>query len=432
MTPRYTTAEEAVRLIKSYDHVYVQGSTSIPEVLIDALTARADELRGVEMYSAFAVGKRDAPYAEPELHDSFFPKTIFIANCIRKAVNRGDAQIIPVLLGQAPSLFREGYLTLDAALLNVSPPDKDGFCSYGISADMAVSAVECSKIRIAQINKQMPFSYGDALIHISELDACVEVDDPLVEVPSSIPTDEELSIGRHIANLIPDGATLQIGVGGIPNAVLGALAGHRDLGLHTEALTDGVLPLIQKGVINNSKKRILPRKTVASLILGSKELYDFLNYNEDFIIKDVAWTNDPYIIRQNPKVMAINSAIEVDLTGQICADSIGTRMFSGVGGQHDFMYGGSLSDGGKTFIAMTSTSAKGHSKIKPVLTEGAGVVTTRSQAQYIVTEYGAAQLKGKDLAQRARALIDIAHPSVRDKLEEAACKRFGYRFIHTR
>lgn len=432
MTPRYTTTEEAVKLIKSYDHVYVQGSTSIPEVLIDALTARADELRGVEMYSAFAIGKRDAPYAEPELRDSFFPKTIFIANCIRKAVNRGDAQIIPALLGQAPSLFREGYISLDVALLNVSPPNKDGFCSYGISADMAVSAVECSKIRIAQINKQMPFSYGDALIHISELDACVEVDDPLVEVPSGIPTNEELSIGRHIASLIPDGATLQIGVGGIPNAVLGALAGHRDLGLHTEALTDGVLPLIQKGVINNSKKRILPRKTVASLILGSKGLYDFLNYNEDFIIKDVAWTNDPYIIRQNPKVMAINSAIEVDLTGQICADSIGQRMFSGVGGQHDFMYGGSLSDGGKTFIAMTSTSAKGHSKIKPMLTEGAGVVTTRSQAQYIVTEYGAAQLKGKDLAQRARALINIAHPSVRDELEKAACKRFGYRFILTR
>ena len=432
MTPRYTTAEEAVKLIKSYDHVYVQGSTSIPEVLIDALTARADELRGVEMYSAFAVGKRDAPYAEPELRDSFFPKTIFIANCIRKAVNRGDAQIIPVLLGQAPALFREGYLTLDVALLNVSPPNKDGFCSYGISADMAVSAVECSRIRIAQVNRQMPFSYGDALIHISELDACVEVDDPLVEVPSSIPTEEELSIGRHIANLIPDGATLQIGVGGIPNAVLGALVGHRDLGLHTEALTDGVLPLIQKGIINNSKKRILPGKTVASLILGSKGLYDYLDYNEDFIIKDVAWTNDPYIIRQNPKVMAINSAIEVDLTGQICADSIGPRMFSGVGGQHDFMYGGSLSEGGKTFIAMTSTSAKGHSKIKPMLTEGAGVVTTRSQAQYVVTEYGAAQLKGKDLAQRARALIDIAHPSVRDELEEAACKRFGYRFIHNR
>lgn len=432
MTPRYTTAEEAVKLIKSYDHVYVQGSTSIPEVLIDALTARADELRGVEMYSAFAVGRRDAPYAEPELRDSFFPKTIFIANCIRKAVNRGDAQIIPVLLGQAPALFREGYLTLDVALLNVSPPNKDGFCSYGISADMAVSAVECSRIRIAQVNKQMPFSYGDALIHISELDACVEVDDPLVEVPSSIPTEEELSIGRHIANLIPDGATLQIGVGGIPNAVLGALVGHRDLGLHTEALTDGVLPLIQKGIINNSKKRILPGKTVASLILGSKGLYDYLDYNEDFIIKDVAWTNDPYIIRQNPKVMAINSAIEVDLTGQICADSIGPRMFSGVGGQHDFMYGGSLSEGGKTFIAMTSTSAKGHSKIKPMLTEGAGVVTTRSQAQYVVTEYGAAQLKGKDLAQRARALIDIAHPSVRDELEEAACKRFGYRFIHNR
>jgi len=432
MTPRYTTAEEAVKLINSFDHVYIQGSTSIPEVLIDALTARASELQGVELYSAFAIGRRDAPYAEPSMRDSFIPKSIFIANCIRKAVNRGDAQIIPVLLGQAPSLFREGYITLDASLLNVSPPNSEGFCSYGISADMAVSAVECSKIKIAQINKQMPFSYGDALIHISQLDACVEVDEPLVEVPSSIPTPEETSIGRHIAELIPDGATLQIGVGGIPNAVLDALKGHRNLGLHTEALTDGVLPLIKSGVINNTRKRIMPGKTVASLILGSRDLYDYLDYNEDFIIKDVAWTNDPYIIRQNPKVMAINSAIEVDLTGQICADSIGPRMFSGVGGQHDFMYGGSLSEGGRTFIAMTSTSSKGHSKIKPMLTEGAGVVTTRSQAQYIVTEYGAAQLKGKDLAQRARALIDIAHPSVREELEEAACKRFGYRFVHTR
>ena len=278
----------------------------------------------------------------------------------------------------------------------------------------------------------MPFSYGDALIHISQLDACVEVDEPLVEVPSSIPNEVERNIGRHIAELIPDGATLQIGVGGIPNAVLDALRGHKNLGLHTEALTDGVLPLIRDGIINNVEKKVMPGKNVASLILGSKALYDFLDYNPDFIIKDVAWTNDPFIIRQNPKVMAINSAIEVDLTGQICADSIGTRMFSGVGGQHDFMYGGSLSEGGKTFIAMTSTSSKGQSKIKPVLTEGAGVVTTRSQAQYIVTEYGAAQLKGKDLAQRARALIDIAHPSVRDSLEEAACKRFGYRFIHTR
>lgn len=432
MAPKYMTAEEAAGLIKSYDHVYIQGSTSIPEVLIDAITARASELRGVEMYSAFAIGRRDAPYAEPELRDSFIPKSIFIANCIRKAVNRGDAQIIPVLLGQAPSLFRDGYITLDVSLLNVSPPNEEGYCSFGISADMAVSAVECSKIKIAQINRQMPFSYGDALIHISQLDACVEVDEPLVEVPSSIPNEVERNIGRHIAELIPDGATLQIGVGGIPNAVLDALRGHKNLGLHTEALTDGVLPLIRDGIINNVEKKVMPGKNVASLILGSKALYDFLDYNPDFIIKDVAWTNDPFIIRQNPKVMAINSAIEVDLTGQICADSIGTRMFSGVGGQHDFMYGGSLSEGGKTFIAMTSTSSKGQSKIKPVLTEGAGVVTTRSQAQYIVTEYGAAQLKGKDLAQRARALIDIAHPSVRDSLEEAACKRFGYRFIHTR
>lgn len=429
MKTNYMTAADAVKLIKSHDRVYIQGSTSIPEVLLDALTLRGNELEGVEMYSAFAVGRRDAPYAVPELRDAFITRSLFIANSIRKAVDRGEAQLIPAFLGEVPALFREGYLPLDVALINVSPPNEEGYCSYGISADLAVSAVECARTVIAQINKQMPFSYGDAVIHLSELAACVEVDDPLVEVPSVTPNEQERKIGKYIAELIPDGATLQIGVGGIPNAVLDALHDHTDLGLHTEAMTDGVLPLIRSGVINNSQKAIMPHKTVASLVLGSRNLYDYIDKNPDIIIKDVAWTNDPFIIRQNPKVMAINSAIEVDLTGQICADSIGTRMFSGVGGQHDFMYGGALSEGGKTFIAMTATSGKGHSKIKPVLTEGAGVVTTRSQAQYIVTEYGAAFLKGKDLAQRARALIDIADPSVREDLEKAACLRFGYRFL---
>lgn len=431
MNINYTSAAEAVKLIKSHDRVYVQGSTSIPEVLVDAMTARGNELEGVEVYSAFAIGRRDAPYAIPELRDVFIPRSLFIANCIRKAVDRGDAQLIPAFLGEVPALFREGYLPLDVALINVSLPNEEGYCSYGISADLAVSAVECSKTVIAQVNKQMPFSYGDALIHVSELAACVEVDEPLVEVPSAIPNEQEQKIGKYIAELIPDGATLQIGVGGIPNAVLDALRNHKDLGLHTEAMTDGVLPLIRSGVINNSKKKIMPHKSVASLVLGSRALYDYMDKNPDIVIKDVAWTNDPFIIRQNPKVMAINSAIEVDLTGQICADSIGTRLFSGVGGQHDFMYGGALSEGGKTFIAMTATSGKGHSKIKSVLTEGAGVVTTRSQAQYIVTEYGAAFLKGKDLAQRARALINIAAPEFREELEKAACKRFGYRFLRT-
>lgn len=432
MNANYMTAADAVKLIKSHDRVYIQGSTSIPEVLLDALTARGHELEGVEMYSAFAVGRRDAPYAVTELRDAFIPRSLFIANSVRKAVDRGEAQLIPAFLGEVPALFREGYLPLDVALINVSPPNEEGYCSYGISADLAVSAVECAGTVIAQVNKQMPFSYGDAVIPISKLAACVEVDDPLVEVPSVTPNEQEKKIGQYIAELIPDGATLQIGVGGIPNAVLDALHDHKDLGLHTEAMTDGVLPLIRSGVINNSKKVIMPHKTVASLVLGSRALYDYIDYNPDIIIKDVAWTNDPFRIRQNPKMMAINSAIEVDLTGQICADSIGTRLFSSVGGQHDFMYGGALSEGGKTFIAMTATSGKGHSKIKPVLTEGAGVVTTRFQTQYVVTEYGAAFLKGKDMAQRARALIDIAHPSVREDLERAACERFGYRFLHMR
>lgn len=425
----FVSADEAVKVVKSYDKIYLQGSTSIPEVLVDALTRRAHELKGVEVYSGFAVGAKEASYCKSEYKDSLFPISLFIANSVRGAINRGEGQCIPGFLGEIPSLFRDGLIPLDVTFLNVSMPNEEGYCSYGVSADLAVSAVECSKIIIAQVNKQMPFSYGDALIHVSKLAACVEVDEPLVALPISVPNEKEKLIGGYIAEQIPDGATLQIGVGGIPNAVLSALTNHKDLGLHTEAMTDGVVPLIQSGVINNSKKVIMPYKSVASLALGSERLYKYMDYNKDIIIKDVAWTNDPFRIKQNPKVMAINSALEIDLTGQICADSIGTRMFSGVGGQHDFMYGGSLSEGGKTFIAMTAMSGKGHSKIKPVLSPGAGVVTTRAQAQYIVTEYGIAYLRGKDLAQRAKALIAIADPSVREELEKAACERFGYSFL---
>ena len=426
---KLVSAAEAVKLIKSGDSVFIQGSTSIPEVLVQAMTDRAPELRDVKVYSAFAIGRFDAPYAKAELRDSFEPLSFFVANNLRNAIKEGVAQTIPAFLGEIPFLFRSGQVPLDVTLLNVSEPDEDGYCSYGISADLAFSAAECSKTIIAQVNKYMPRTFGDPVIHISKIDAMVRGDEPLVELPIAVPNEVERAIGNYIAAEIPDGATLQIGVGGIPNAVLDALHDHKHLGLHTEALTDGVVPLINSGVIDNSQKVIEPGKTVCCLALGSRRLYDYMDYNKELLVKDVAWTNDPFRIRQNPKMMAINSALEIDLTGQVCADSIGTRIFSGVGGQHDFMYGGALSEGGKTFIAMSSITPTGVSKIKPVLTEGAGVVTTRFQTQYVVTEQGIAFLKGKNLAERARALIDIAHPSVREDLERAACERFGYSFL---
>ena len=426
---KYMTAAQAVQLIESGDSVYIQGSTSVPEVLSQALADRGDELRDVTIYAAFAVGRCEAPYCRPEYKDSFNVKSLFVANNVRKWLAQGYGSTIPAFLGEIPGLFRDGTLPLDAVFLNVSPPNDEGYCSFGISADLAVSAVECARKVIVQVNKAMPFSYGDALIHVSRIDAAVEVDDPLVEVPTATPSEIDTAIGRHIAEMIPDGATLQIGVGGIPNAVLAALKDHKHLGLHTEALTDGVLPLLESGVIDNSQKTVMPGISVASLALGSKRLYDYMDYRKDLVLKDVAWTNAPFRIAQNPKVMAINSAVEVDLTGQVCADSVGTRIISGVGGQHDFMYGGSLSEGGKTFIAIPSMTEKGVSKIKPVLTEGAGVVTTRHMIQNIVTEYGVAQLRGKSLVERARALIAIAHPSVREELDRAAAERFGHAYL---
>lgn len=426
---KLVSAAEAVKLIKSGDSVFIQGSTSIPEVLVQAMTDRADELRDVKVYTAFAIGRFDAPYAKRELRDSFEPLSFFVANNLRNAINEGVAQTIPAFLGEIPFLFRSGQVPLDVTLLNVSEPDEDGYCSYGVSADLAFSAAECSKTIIAQVNKYMPRTFGDPVIHVSKIDAMVRGDEPLVEVPTVIPNDVERRIGNFIAQEIPDGATLQIGVGGIPNAVLDALQGHKHLGLHTEAMTDGVVPLIQKGIIDNSLKKIYPGQSVACLCLGSQRLYDYLDGNRDVVIRDVAWTNDPQNIRQNPKVMAVNSAIEVDLTGQICADSIGERIFSGVGGQHDFMYGGALSEGGKCFIALPSITSKGISKIVPTLTKGAGVVTTRFQAQYIATEHGIVYLRNKSLAERAKLLISIADPSVREDLERAAVERFGIGFL---
>ena len=422
------SADDAAKLIKSGDHVFIQGSTSVPETLVDAMTRRGDELRGVVLYSGFSVSNREAPYCKPEYKDSFLVDTCFVSSNVRRWIADGYGATTPRFLGEVPALFRDGTWRVDVCLLNCSMPDKDGYVSFGVSADLAFSASECARVVIAQLNPHMPFSYGDPVIHVSRLDAAVLVDDPLVEVPTPEPGPVETAIGEAIAALIPDGATLQIGVGGIPNAVIRALSGHRHLGLHTEAMTDGVLPLIESGVIDNSLKRVMPGKSVACLALGSRGLYDLMDYNKDMVFKDVAWTNDPFVIAQNPKVMAINSCLEIDLTGQICAESIGTRIFSGIGGQHDFVYGASRSEGGCSFLAMTSTTTKGMGKIKPVLTQGAGVATTRFQGNYVVTEHGAVDLRGRNLPERARLLISIANPDDREALDRAAFERFGYSY----
>ena len=429
MEYQYVSPAEAVRYVKSGDTIVVQGSTSIPMVLLRALTERASELRDVKLISGFGVHPEDAPYAKKEYIDSFRALSIFVPNNLRRAMKEGVADTIPCFLGEVPSLFRSGQVPVDVTFLNVSEPDEDGYCSFGVSADIAFSGAECSKTIIAQVNKYMPRTFGDPVIHVSKLTAMCRGDEPLVEVPTPVPSETETKIGNYIAAEIPDGATLQIGVGGIPNAVINALRDHQHLGLHTEAITDGVLPLIEKGIIDNSLKKVLPGKSVGSLILGSKHLYDYIDGNTNFVIRDVAWTNDPQIIRQNPKAMSINSAIEVDLTGQICADSIGETVISGVGGQHDFFYGSALSEGGKCFLALTSKTNKGQSKIVPRLAPGAGVVTTRFQAQYIVTEYGIVYLRNLPLAERAKALISIAAPEFREELERAAVERFGIGYL---
>lgn len=429
---KYVSAAEALKLVKDGDHIYIQGSTSVPEALCQALADRGGELHGVTVYSAFCVAKGPAPYCKPEYKDAFLVDSFFVSNSVRKWIADGYGTMTPRFLGEVPALFRDGTCPIDVALINCSMPDENGYVSFGVSADLATAAVECANRVIAQINPNMPYSYGDPVIHVSQLAAAVYVDEPLMEVPTAVPTEKEIKIGNFIAEHIPDGATLQIGVGGIPNAVIRALENHKHLGLHTEAMTDGVLPLLEKGIIDNSQKKVMPGVSVASLALGSRRLYDFMNYNKDIIFKDVAWTNNPFIIAQNPKVMSINSCLEIDLTGQVCADSIGTRIFSSVGGQHDFVYGSSQSEGGLSFLAMLATTNKGMTKIKPVLTEGAGVVTTRFQTNYVVTEYGCVNLRGKNLAERAKLMISIAAPEFREELERAAAERFGYSFLRLR
>lgn len=432
ISEKYMTADEAVKLIKSGDHIFVQGSSSIPEALVAALARRGNELRDVVLYNAFAMGRRVSPLCKPELKDSFLIDSFFVSNAVRGWVNQGYATTTPRFFGQVPQLFRDGTITIDVAFINCSLPDENGFVSFGVSADITPAAVEVAKVIIAQINPLMPFTYGDTHIHVSRLDAMVRVDDPLASTSTAPPTEKEMSIGRAIAEHIPDGAALQVGIGSIPNAVLNALGNHKHLGIHSEALTEGMIDLIESGVVDNSCKQVEVGKSVGSLVLGTRRLYDFIDRNPLIKMRDIAWVNDPFIIAQNHNMAAINSCLEIDLSGQVCADSIGTRIYSGVGGQQDFVYGSSRSIGGQSFIAMLSTTSHGISKIKPVLTPGAGVVTTRFQTNWVVTEYGAVNLRGKNMIDRARLLISIAAPEFREELDRAAYEMLGYAYLRWR
>jgi len=414
----YRTLEEAVGLIKSGSNIFIQTAAAAPQQLIKALTARAHELGDITIYQMHTEG--EAPYAAPEFEDVFHVNCFFIGANLRKAVQEGRAQYIPVFLSEIPALFRNKVIEIDYALIHVSPPDEHGFCSLGVSVDIAPAVLDSAKHIIAQVNPNMPRTHGGGFIHKNRIDAMVEVNDDILEARIEKADEMSCKIAEHVASLIEDGATLQMGIGTIPNAVLSMLAGHKKLGIHTEMFSDGIIDLIEKAVITGEMKKKHPYKIVSSFMLGTKRLYKFVHDNPLIEMLDIAYVNDTHIIRQNPKVTAINSAVEVDLTGQVCADSIGSKMYSGVGGQMDFMRGASLSEGGKPIIAMPSITGKGSSKIVASLKPGAGVVTTRAHVHYIVTEYGIAYLYGKNLKERATALVKIAHPQHREKLEEDA------------
>lgn len=419
---KYTTAEKAVETIKSGDRIFVQSVAAAPQTLIKAMCGRAAELKNVEIYHLHTEG--EAPYTAPEFAGSFHTNALFVGANVRKAIATGEADYIPSFLSEVPLLFRREILPIDVALIHVSPPDRHGFCSLGTSVDVSLAGVQMAELVIAQINPKMPRTHGDGLIHTRHIDFAVEVSDDLPEVRAAELSADELAIGRNCAALIEDGATLQMGIGAIPNAVLVALANHKNLGVHTEMFSDGLIDLIEREVVNGRMKRVHPGKIVSSFVMGTRRLYDYIDDNPGIVLLDVAYVNDPAVIRRNPKVTAINSAIEIDLTGQVCADSIGTRIYSGVGGQMDFIRGASLSEGGKPIIALPSVTGRGESKITPFLKEGAGVVTTRAHVHYVVTEHGTANLYGKTLRQRAKELIKIAHPAHREELEKQAFERF--------
>lgn len=409
------TAEEAVKQIKSTDNVFVHSAAAVPRTLINAMTARHAELRDVSIYQIHTEG--EAPYANPAYKEAFNIKSFFVGANMREVIQNENGSYIPMFLSEVPALFRKGIIQIDVALITVSPPDRHGYCSLGTSVDISLAATQCAKIVIAQINEHMPRTHGDGLIHISEINIQVVEAIPLPQVSYAALTEENKAIGKNICELIEDGSTLQMGIGAIPNAVLTSLGNHKDLGIHSEMFSDGVLPLIESGVINGSHKKKHPGMIVSSFVVGSQKLYDFIDDNPIIKMLDFEYVNNTAVIQKNPKVVAINSAIEIDLTGQVCADSIGSYIYSGVGGQMDFIRGASLSDGGKPIIALNSTTKNGASKIVTVLKKGAGVVTTRAHVHYVVTEYGVAYLYGKSIEERVKLLISIAHPVHREELE---------------
>lgn len=417
------TAEEAVKVIKSNDRVYVQAAAAAPQALVKAMSARHEELKNVEVCHLHTEG--EAPYANPELKDSFHVNSFFIGKNVRHTLKAGNGSYTPVFLSELPLLFKRNIIDLDVALIHVSVPDRHGYCSLGVSVEATLAAIDNAKIVIAQINKYMPRTHGAGIIHISEIDQFVEHNEPLPSHDALPPNEVEAKIGEYVANLIEDRSTLQMGIGSIPNAVLARLTNHKDLGLHTEMFSDGVIDLILKDVINGNYKEINRGRALATFLVGSQRLYDYVDDNPFVEMRASNYTNDVSIIKQNPKMVAINSAIEVDVTGQVCADSIGAHMYSGVGGQMDFIRGASLSEGGKAIIALPSVTRKNVSRIVPTLKPGAGVVTTRSHVHYVVTEFGVASLYGKTIKERVKALVNIAHPDHREAIDKAYFEMIG-------
>ena len=422
---KFTTAEEAVKVIKSGDHIHLSSVASAPQCLIKAMCERGrnGELKDVHIHHLHTEGP--APYSEAEFEGVFQLDSFFVGGNVRKTTQAGYADYIPVFLSETQKLYRSGAVPCNVAMIQVSTPDKHGYVSLGTSVDATLAAVECADTVIAVVNKYVPRAFGDAMIPASKIDLFVQDDQPLEEAHFTEPNEVEVKIGKYCAELIEDGATLQMGIGAIPNAVLSQLGGHKNLGIHTEMFADGVLPLVRSGVINGEAKNIDKGKMVSTFLMGSQDVYNFIDDNPQVLMMDVGYTNDPFIIAKNDKVTAINSALQVDLTGQVCADSLGRKFYSGVGGQIDFIYGASLSKGGKAIIAMPSITNKGVSKISDVLTEGAGVVTTRNHIHWFVTENGAVDLYGKSLQERARLIISVAHPSAQEALDEAAFNRYG-------
>ena len=422
---RFVSAEEAVKSVKSGDHVHLSSVASAPRLLIDALCerGRAGELHDVRIHHLHTEGP--APYSGPEFEGIFFHQGFFIGTNVRKNVQAGYSDYIPVFLSETQKLYRSGALPCDVAIIQVCPPDEHGFVSLGTSVDATLAAIECAKTVIAVVNRNVPRAWGQAMIPLDYIDIFVEGDTPLEASKPASPNETEKAIGKYCAELIDDGACLQMGIGAIPNAVLAQLGGHKNLGIHTEMFADGVLDLVKKGVITGSEKVTDKGKIVSTFLLGSQECYDFIDDNPMVAMMDVGYTNDPFIISRNPKMTAINSAVQIDITGQVCADSIGTKFYSGTGGQVDFMYGASRAKDGKAIIAMPSRTTKGLGKIVPAVYEGSGIVSTRAHVHWVVTEFGAVNLYGKSMQERAKLLTSIAHPDDRESLDKAAYERFG-------